>query len=88
MRKGAVTSRLDEVFEGVPKLLGIQEAADLLGMTKRGVYQWIRHGVIPAYKLGSLWFVVRDDLRDSLAAGLNSPVMQVEPDAGPTHHNV
>lgn len=66
-----MTSRLDDLFEGLPVKLDVTQVAELLGMTKKGVYQWIHQGVIPAYKLGSTWFVLRDELRDTVASGSN-----------------
>lgn len=66
-----MTSRLDELFADLPKKLDVPQVAELFGMTKKGVYQWIHQGVIPAYKLGSSWFILRDDLRDAMASGSN-----------------
>lgn len=66
-----MTSRLDELFGDLPKKLDVPQVADLLGMTKKGVYQWIHQGVIPAYKLGATWIILRDELRDAVASGSN-----------------
>ena len=54
-----------------PKKLDVTQVAALLGMTKKGVYQWIHLGVIPAYKIGATWIVLRDELRDTIASGSN-----------------
>ena len=66
-----MTSRLDELFDGLPKRLGVQEVAELLDMTTQGVYKWIHSGTIPAYKLGATWIILRDELRDAIAGGSN-----------------
>lgn len=66
-----VTSRLDELFANLPKRLDVQEVADLLGMHTKGVYRWLQTGVIPAYKVGSTWLILRDELKDTLAQGSN-----------------
>ena len=66
-----MTSRLDELFGDLPKKLDVPQVADLLGMPKKGVYQWIHQGVIPAYKLGATWIILRDELRDAIASGSN-----------------
>lgn len=66
-----MTSRLDELFGDLPKKLDVPQVAELLGMTKKGVYQWIHQGVIPAYKLGATWIILRDELRDAIASGSN-----------------
>lgn len=59
------------LFEGRGELLTVPEVAELLGMTKPGVYKWLKEGVIPGYKLGATWFIPRDDLRATLEAGRN-----------------
>jgi excisionase family DNA binding protein len=43
-------------------------------MTKQGVYNWLRDGVIPGYKLGSSWFILRDDLKEAMRHGSNRPL--------------
>ena len=40
-------------------------------MTKPGVYKWLKEGVIPGYKVGSSWFILRDELKETLRAGAN-----------------
>lgn len=64
-------SRLDELFKGLPPQLDVQQVADVLGTSKQGVYRWINLGVIPAYKIGSSWMILRDELKDTIAAGSN-----------------
>lgn len=65
------SSRLDEFLADHPMRLSVPEVADLLGVTTQGVYKWIHAGVIPAYKLGSSWLILRDELRDAIASGSN-----------------
>ena len=62
---------LDALFEGRPEKLSVQDVADILGMTKPGVYKWLKDGVIPGYKVGSSWFILRDELKETLRAGAN-----------------
>ncbi len=66
-----MTSRLDELFAGLPMRLGVQDVATLLGVSAKGVYRWINDGVIPAYKLGATWLILRDELKDAMAQGSN-----------------
>lgn len=66
-----MTSHLDDLFADLPKKLDVPSVAELLGMTKKGVYQWIHQGVVPAYKLGATWIILRDELRDEIASGSN-----------------
>jgi excisionase family DNA binding protein len=69
-----VTDPLDALFEGRKPTLEAGEVAELLGMTKQGVYNWLRDGVIPGYKLGSSWFILRDDLKEAMRHGSNRPL--------------
>lgn len=66
-----MNNRLDELFEGRPPQLDVHAVAELLGASAKGVYRWIHTGVIPAYKVGSTWIILRDELKDTLAAGSN-----------------
>lgn len=75
-----VSDALDALFEGRGPTLAAPEVAELLGMTKQGVYNWLREGVIPGYKLGTTWFILRDELKEALRAGANTP--RTRPPAG------
>ncbi|MFF2832355.1 helix-turn-helix domain-containing protein [Cellulosimicrobium cellulans] len=68
----AVTSALDALFEGREATLSVPEVAEILGMTKPGVYKWLKDGVIPGYKVGATWFILRDELKATLQAGSNA----------------
>ena len=68
-----VTDGLDALFEGRAATLSAPEVADMLGMTKQGIYHWLRDGVIPGYKVGTTWFILRDELKDTLRKGSNMP---------------
>lgn len=63
---------LDRLFEGLPPTLDPGAVAELLGMTKQGVYIWLRDGVIPGYQVRSTWFVLRDELKETMRAGSNT----------------
>ncbi|WP_373418386.1 helix-turn-helix domain-containing protein [Arthrobacter sp. BF1] len=67
-----MTSGLDAFFEGKHESLTVPEVAELLNMTKPGVYKWLKDGVIPGYKVGSTWFILRDELKQTLSAGANT----------------
>lgn len=73
-------NRLDELFAGLPARMRIHEVAVLLNMTDQGVQKWVTAGVIPAYKVGRSWIILRDELRDTLAAGSNHPLSGYAPD--------
>lgn len=67
-----VTSGLDALFEGRPATLSVQDVADIFNVSKPGVYKWLKDGVIPGYKLGVTWFILRDELKEQLQAGTNT----------------
>ncbi|MFE9235201.1 helix-turn-helix domain-containing protein [Cellulosimicrobium funkei] len=67
-----MTSALDALFEGREATLSVPEVAEILGMTKPGVYKWLKDGVIPGYKVGATWFILRDELKATLQAGSNA----------------
>lgn len=62
---------IDRLFEGYPPALSVNELGDLLGISKNAVYDMVKRGTIPAYRLGGRWFVVRDELKEKLRAGSN-----------------
>lgn len=64
---------LDPVFKDLPPLLTPAEVAEVLRMHPQGVYTWLHEGILPAYKLGSTWFIPRDALRATLVAGAPEP---------------
>ena len=66
-----MTRELDALFDDLPRTLSVQDVAQIFNLTKPGVYKWLRDGVIPGYKLGSTWFILRDELRAQLEAGAN-----------------
>lgn len=71
LRVGPVTSGLDALFAGRKETLTVPEVANMLGMTKPGVYKWLKDGVLPGYKVGATWFILRDELKETLRAGAN-----------------
>lgn len=71
LRVCSMSSGLDALFDGLERTLSVQDTADLLGMTKPGVYKWLKDGVIPGYKVGSTWFILRDELKETLKSGAN-----------------
>ncbi|GAA3516292.1 helix-turn-helix domain-containing protein [Georgenia daeguensis] len=72
-------SRLDDLFEGLPEHLSVEELAGVLGVTKQTAYGWLQKGYIPAYKVGPAWMIVRDEVKDHLAAHRNRPLTPQSP---------
>ena len=74
-------SRLDELFEGLPRHLTVEELAGVLGVGKQTAYIWLSRGLVPGYKIGGSWVIVRDEVRDHLAALRNVPLDEEGADA-------
>jgi len=66
-------TRLDEMFEGLPPRLSMDELADLLGIDAQTAYRWVQQGKVPAYKVSRSWVILRDEVKDFLAANSNRP---------------
>ena len=49
--------------QAAPGLLGLQEAADLLGVHYMTAYRYVRTGRLPATRIGAQWWVDPGDLR-------------------------
>ncbi|UEJ84611.1 helix-turn-helix domain-containing protein (plasmid) [Brachybacterium halotolerans subsp. kimchii] len=67
----SMTDSIDALFEGQPATMTATDVADVMGVSKQAVYKWLNAQVIPGYKLGSTWFILRDDLKAALRAGSN-----------------
>lgn len=68
---GSTVSDLDALFAPYPEKLSIDEAAAVLGISKKTAYKYLSDGTIPAYKFGSSWIILRDDLKGKLMDGSN-----------------
>ena len=62
---------VDRLFEGLPPTITLPITAELLGISKKGVYDMVKRGVIPAYRLGGHWYVICDELKEKLREGSN-----------------
>lgn len=67
----AVPDAIDDLFQLDPPTLGPTEVAERLGTTKKTVYVWLRDGIIPGYRVGTTWLILRDELKDTLRNGAN-----------------
>jgi len=51
----------------IPKLFSLKEAAEVLGISKQRLWQWINQGRFPiARRVGSLWKIPEDELWEFL----------------------
>lgn len=64
-------SNLEALFAPYPDKLSIEQAASVLGVSKKTAYKYLADGTIPAYKFGSSWIILRDDLKAKLMDGSN-----------------
>ncbi len=49
----------------IPKLFSLKEAAEVLGISKNTLWQWINQGKFPiARRVGTLWKIPEDELRE------------------------
>ena len=55
-------------FDGLPVLIAVPRAAELLGISRASAYRYAETGELPVKRLGGRIFVVRDRLRDLLEA--------------------
>lgn len=74
-------SHLDDLFEGYPDTLTVAELAAILRIQVPTAYKWLREGTIPAYKVGSTWVILRDEVKQLIASGHNVAAPQDEPPA-------
>jgi excisionase family DNA binding protein len=54
----------------LPRFLTPEEVADLLRVSRRTVYNWLRAGELPALRIGKTWRIRREDIEPQRA--LNS----------------
>lgn len=64
-------SRLDDLFADLPASMSVTQTAEILGIRRSTAYKWLNDGTIPAYRVGSTWVILRDELKDLIASGRN-----------------
>lgn len=64
-------SHLDDLFADYPASLTVTQVSEVLGIGRATAYKWLNEGTIPAYRLGSSWVILRDEVKDVIAAGRN-----------------
>ena len=60
------TIKMDKFLE---KWIGVEEAADYLGVTKDTIRKWIKKTDIPAHKIGKLWKFKCSELDEWVKSG-------------------
>ena len=66
-------THLDDLFADLPPNLNVQQTAEVLGIRPSTVYKWLNEGVLPGYKVGSAWVILRDEVKDRIRSGRNLP---------------
>jgi len=69
---------LDKLFEALPTHLEVKHVATILGKSTTAVYELLRNGDVPAYKIGGSWLILRDEVREAIE---NSSYQHVQPPA-------
>ena len=64
-------SRLDDLFADYPARLTVGQMAEVLGVGRATAYKWLNDGTVPAYRVGGVWVILRDEVKDLIAAGRN-----------------
>ena len=62
-----MTQYLEVLFSAYPIHLSVTNLAEVLGVTQKTAYDYLQSGEIPAYRIGSRWVILRDEVRDFLA---------------------
>lgn len=57
----------DNVFKGLPLLLSVPHAAQLLGISRTAAYRLVASDELPVRRLGGRLYVVTSGLRDLVA---------------------
>lgn len=69
---------IDHLFEGCPATISPGDVSIRLGVSTKSVYKYLKDGLIPGYQLGTTWFVITEELKQTLRKGANK-----RPNTGP-----
>lgn len=56
------------------RVYDIQEVMDILRVTRRTVYNWLRAGKIKAFKVGKEWRITEESLREFMETGTKTNI--------------
>jgi excisionase family DNA binding protein len=63
-----MSRHLDELFDQFPTHLSVTHLSTILGVTKKTAYDYLQSGEVPAYRIGTKWVILRDEVRDFVLA--------------------
>ena len=59
-----MSKHLDNLFAEYPTHLSVAKLATLLGVTQKTAYEYVQTGDVPAYRIGTRWLILRDEVKD------------------------
>ncbi len=63
-------------------MISVREAADLMGVSQKTVYRWIKDGRVPSYRLGGQHFLEKSEVNDLIIREGLRPLPEVASDDG------
>lgn len=69
---------LEEMFSRYPEHLTVVQLASVLGISRTATYKWLQTGMVPAYKRGETWIILRDEVLAWVKAGRNTPAVPTD----------
>ena len=51
------------------KLLTLEEVAEIIGIQRRTIYNYIKEGKLKAVRIGKYWRVKQEDIKDFIEVG-------------------
>jgi PTS system nitrogen regulatory IIA component len=60
-------------------MISVKEAAEILGVTTKKVYQFIDHGLLPSHRLGKQYYLERNEVTNYMAE-TGKPTLEINPD--------
>ena len=74
-------TEIDRIFRDLPEHLTVPHLCKALGVPRGTVYTWLESGVVPAYKLGSKWVILRDEVHEHMRNSRNTPLTHGTPES-------
>lgn len=74
-----MSDALDDLFNGLPRHLTVEQLAEVLGVSRPTAYTWLNRGVVPAYKVENTWVILRDEVKNHLRYRSNQPGSSTPP---------
>jgi len=79
-------THLDELFAPYPEHLNVTHLTEILGLGRTAVYRYLNEGILPAYKPGGQWLILKSEVRDYVASTSPAP-REDEADAADTEED-